>query len=179
MRSGQNSVSARGRIPIKLLIASVTFALATAGAQTLPSELPVNCGHDMPLKSCRFAQASVQRALETLRPRLHEWRFVVVPDSAWPRTCTAFHLKPCVPAFSNLTMRATYLTAGLAVLIPAGRVDEDLNHLTPLTGEARLEHVLAHELGHILCGTANQDVAEDAGRRLRASPGTFACSSTR
>jgi hypothetical protein len=161
---------------------AVLIAIFACPAQTAPSpvlavqpDLLVTRGDGFTPAGCQFAQASMAQALKTLRPPLRDWRFVVVPDARWPEACKAFRLKPCVPAFSNFAIRATYLTSRLAVLIDHGRVDEDLIRYSKLTGEARLESVLAHELGHILCGTADQEIADDAGRRWRASRRMTAC----
>jgi hypothetical protein len=67
-------------------------------------------------------------------------------------------------------MRARYLNRRLAVLIDdGGKVDAEMTRYTSLTGEDRLKWVLAHELGHLLCHTADQEVAEKVGLSLRAS----------
>ena len=149
------------------------WALAGLGQAQTP-ELSVMCSQGLTGDGCRNAQTSVRVVLEVLRPALRSWRFIVVPDTRWADTCKAFRLKPCVPAFSNLKIRATYLNSRLAVLID-GTFDEEMAHYTRLTGENRLEWVLAHEFGHILCGTADQNVAEDAGLRLRGSGGPAGC----
>jgi hypothetical protein len=74
-----------------------------------------------------------------------------------------------VPAFSHFTLRATYPNSRLAVLMDGQSFDEELARFTPLSGILRLEWVLGHELGHILCGTTDHDIAEDAGNRTRRS----------
>jgi hypothetical protein len=138
-------------------------------------DFQVTCSLGLSDSGCRDAQRTVQSALADLRPSVRDWRFIVVPDERWEATCKGFGLKPCVPAFSNLTMRATYLNARLAVLIDRGKPDEELAAYTRLTGKDRLEWALAHELGHILCGTANQDVAETAALSLRAGRNPGGC----
>jgi hypothetical protein len=56
---------------------------------------------------------------------------------------------------AKITMRATYLNRRLAALGDNGRVYEDLLRYIQLTGEDRLKWVLVHELGHLLCDTAD------------------------
>jgi hypothetical protein len=145
---------------------SIHQGLAT---RLLGSNVLVICSKGLAGDGCRYARVAVRRVIDALQPSVQDWRIILVPDEHWASTCSGFRLKPCAPAFSNLTKRATYLNSRLAVLGDDGRVDEDLLRYTRLTGEDRLKWVLAHEFGHLLCETADQEVAEKAGLSLRAS----------
>jgi hypothetical protein len=143
-------------------------------SQDAPAPLNLNgilvqCSNESRPRECHNSQVAMRLALEAIRPALRDWRFVVVPDNRWAQTCATFRLERCVLAFSHLGIRATYLNSRLANLVEGPHWDEELARFTPLTGMPRLEWVLGHELGHILCGTAAEDIAEDAGNRMRRS----------
>jgi hypothetical protein len=145
-------------------------------AQTSGADVLVICSKGLAGNGCRDAQAAVRRVVDALHPSVQGWRIILVPDERWESACRGFRLKPCPPAFSNLTMRATYLNRRLAVLIDQdGKVDEELARYTTLTGEDRLKWVIAHELGHLLCETADQDVADKVGYSLRVSRHPVGC----
>lgn len=136
---------------------AVFVGICLGQAETSRYDIPVICSKGLAGDSCRDAQAAVRRVIEDLFPSLRDWRIVIVPDEQWATECKRFRLKPRVPVFSNLTMRATYLTRRLAVLGEEAGVDEDLLLYTRLTGEDRLKWALAHELGHVLGGATDQD----------------------
>jgi hypothetical protein len=167
-----------------LLIASLAI---TAGAQSAPAAGPADyvspangyvppeatsgafvvCAAGVSRGDCDLNRGRVQRALRELRLEAgfggEPWRYVLMDESGWQQTLRQFSVGRNVPAFSALPIRTTYLN--LALLSTDGRVDEALQPY----GERRaiLEHVLAHEAGHILCRTPNERIAENAAGRLR------------
>jgi len=88
----------------------------------------------------------------------------VIPNSLWEETADSFHIKASTPAFSSLGIRTTYLESNL--LLADGRVDENLQRYTNLTGINKLTWVMAHEYGHILCQTGDERKASAAAGRL-------------
>jgi Zn-dependent peptidase ImmA (M78 family) len=69
-----------------------------------------------------------------------------------------------VPAFSNLSMASTYISAEL--IFSDRDTDMKFLALTRLTGIERLQWVLAHEYGHIICQTHEERKANHAGDYL-------------
>jgi len=125
------------------------------------------CADGLSSGECRYAQAGIKLSLKRLKPELSDWRFVVIDSRRWSSTCKKFKLDPCVPAFSDIDQHATYLISTL--LVNNTRLDEDLQRYSNLTGQDRLDWVISHELGHILCATASERVAENASGKLRYS----------
>jgi len=154
------------------LLLTVLFcrAQSTCTPLELKPGLLIVCAKGFTTGDCRNRQAAVKLALEAIHPPLQDWRFLIVPDHHWRHACVAFGRQRWVPAFTNLESHATYLNSRLAVLFEPPGFDEELARFSPFTGVQRLEWVLGHELGHILCGTPDQEIAEDVGNRLRLSP---------
>lgn len=153
------------------LVVFVYLAVTGLAAQSRVAVVAGNnlaiCADGLSPGECRYAQAGIKLSLERLKPELSDWRFVVIDSRRWSSTCKRFKLKPCVPAFSDIDQHATYLISTL--LVNNSRLNEDLQRYSNLTGQDRLDWVISHELGHILCATANEQVAENAGGKLRYS----------
>ena len=114
-----------------LVVPGTCRAQAALAPPELKSSVIVTCSNGFTPGECRDHQAAVQRVLETLRPPLRDWRFVIVPDHAWREACRAFQLKRCGPAFSHPVLRATYLNSRVTLLFDAAELDEDLARFTP------------------------------------------------
>ena len=159
----------------RLLLVMFVFAAAiTTQAQQFaaaPDIAPVQvepaiivCGTGFSQGDCQLARGFVQLALSDLKVTIPGWRWVVVPSTQWKQTALSFGLKPTVPAFSNLSVGATYIISDL--VLPSQRLDENLLSYTSRTGARRLRWVLAHESGHIVCRTSVESKAEAAARRI-------------
>jgi hypothetical protein len=131
------------------------------------SRVPVpwlGCGSGFKGDDCQVALGIVAQALHQLNPRLPGWRVVVVPVDQWRKMSAAFVAHNSVPAFSNLSMASTYLSAEL--IFSDRDTDMKFLALTRLTGIERLQWVLAHEYGHIICQTHEERKANHAGDYL-------------
>jgi len=155
------------------LVAVVTVATQAQQFTAAPGSVPVPpetsyivCGTGFAKSECQFATNFVRLTLKDLKVNIPGWRWVVVPASQWKQTALSFGVKPSVPAFSSLSIGVTYVTSDL--MVPTQRVDENLLAYTTRTGVDRLRWVMAHELGHILCNTADDTKAEAAGKRIQA-----------
>lgn len=89
---------------------------------------------------------------------------MIVPGSRWAVAAGRYGIKPTTPAFTDLGIRTTYLDGSLVV--QDGRVNENLQRYTPWNGRTRLIWVIAHEYGHILCETRDEQKASAAAGRL-------------
>jgi hypothetical protein len=124
----------------------------------------LGCGDGFDGGSCQLAVEAVTHALHQLNTRLPGWRVIVVPSKQWQTVSAEFGGNESAPAFSNLLMASTYLNAELVFSEP--HTDARLARLTPLSGVRRLQWVLAHEYGHIVCHTHEEGRAERAGDYL-------------
>ncbi len=152
-----------------LVLVVSTFCVAqrtTLPADLRPPSLQPNivCGSGFSDADCGLATGIVRLALEDLRSAIPEWRWVVVPETHWAAVATSFRIKPTTPAFSSLTIHTTYVEASL--VLPAQRIDENLQSYSRLRGKERLRWVLAHESGHILCQTSDEGIAEAAAKKI-------------
>ena len=131
---------------------------------SLREDPTVVCGVGLARGDCELAKGIVRLALSRLSTSVSGWRFVVVSHSLWDETTDLFHIKRLTPAFSSLGMRTTYVESNL--VFQDGRVDENLQRYTIRTGIDRLTWVMAHEYGHILCQTTDEQRANAAAGRL-------------
>ena len=113
---------------------------------------------------CELAEGIVRLSISSLNTSLPDWRVVIIPASRWATTAATYRIKSTTPAFTDLSIRTTYLAGNL--VFEDGRVDENLQRYTSLNGRARLTWVLAHEYGHILCKTRDEQEASAAAGRL-------------
>ncbi len=143
--------------------------IKAVAAGTEPVEIAIVCSTGLTSGDCEFARDELRLALSSLRASIPDWRFVVVPGSQWIATAEGFRVKVTVPAFSNFAMRTTYVESVL--VFPELRIDENLQRYTRLRGIRRLEWMMAHEYGHILCRTRDEKKAESAAGRLMYGSG--------
>jgi hypothetical protein len=143
------------------------LAVGQTNSISVVEENYVVCGNGISTGDCRFSRQVVELSLKRLRSAVSQWRFVIVRADLWPKLCEDFKARTCAPAFTLLNLRTTYLTSSLT--FNDGRIDEYLQTYTKLTGQERLDWVMSHELGHILCRTANEKDAESTGGKLRFS----------
>jgi hypothetical protein len=159
------------RFFLLVVIACTSSAIGEESASS-PDVSPVRvrqdvfCGTGLRGGGCRLAQGIVQAALHDLRVEIPGWRWVVVPATQWKQTAESFGVKPTVPAFSSFAVSTTYIESNL--IFPDLRTDENLQHYTSRVGSDRLEWVLAHESGHVVCRTSDDRKAESAGKRIKA-----------
>lgn len=131
----------------------------------------VVCSDGFTPSGCRIVSGTFQLALKQLRLAIPGWRWIVVSPEAWPNVATSFGIKPTTPAFSDLGIQSTYVNA--ALLSFGTKIDENLQRFSNRTGIDRLRWVVAHEAGHILCDTRNEEEAQNAGQRLEAGNRTI------
>lgn len=124
----------------------------------------VLCADGLSGSDCQLAQGIVQLSLKTLSASVPDWRVVIIPESRWATSARMYELKSTTPAFTDLSIRTTYIEASL--IFQDGRVDENLQRYTSSKGTARLVWVIAHEYGHILCNTRSEQQATSAAGRL-------------
>jgi hypothetical protein len=159
-----------GTMKSALLGLAVFWAMAASAQSNSSLQIEGNfavCTDGLNPGACKFSLAWVRDSLERLKPKLSGWQFEVIDFMRWRKLCNEMKLRECPPAFSLLGSHTTYLISTLTTV--DSRTDEYLERYTRLKGQARLDWVLAHELGHILCHTANESAAETAGGRLRFS----------
>ena len=124
----------------------------------------VVCGDGLAGEDCQLAEGIVRLSLKALNRSLPEWRVVIIPESRWADAAGRYRIKSTTPAFTDLSIRTTYLQGSL--VIQDGRIDENLQRYTHWDGRARLVWVIAHEYGHILCGTRDEQKANAAAGQL-------------
>ena len=145
---------------LKYTLALILFQ-AIASGQASQS---VVCSNGFTPSDCDFVAGTFQLSLAQLRLIVPGWRWIVVSPTAWPKVAASFGVTPTTPAFSDLGIRSTYVNADL--LRFDTRIDENLQRFSNRSGMDRLRWVVAHEAGHILCGTKNEAKAQTAGQRL-------------
>ena len=124
----------------------------------------VLCADGLGGGDCQLAQGIVRLSLKELNASVPDWRVVIIPESRWAATARMYQIKSTTPAFTDLSIRTTYIEASL--IFQDGRVDENLQRYTSSRGTARLVWVIAHEYGHILCNTRSERQASSAAGRL-------------
>jgi hypothetical protein len=156
------------RILTIFLVPAVSAVCARAQHQQLTSgagnSSPVLCADGLSGRDCQLAQGIVRLSLKLLSRSVPDWRVVIVAERRWAATAELYGIKATIPAFTDLSIRTTYLKASL--VFRDGRVDESLEPYTSSQGSTRLAWVIAHEYGHILCETRNEQKASAAAGRL-------------
>jgi len=149
----------------------LTFTAVCASGQhqfgTMPDtrgQSVVLCADGLSGGDCQLAQGIVRLSLKELSASVPDWRVVIIPESRWTTTARMYRIKSTTPAFTDLGIRTTYIEASL--VFRDGRVDENLQRYTSSNGADRLVWVIAHEYGHILCNTRNEQQATAAAGRL-------------
>lgn len=156
---------------MKVLIALMVFSLVSAVRSTIAEDKiatiksEVLCGDGLDRATCRFDQEMLRASLARLRLAPTSWRWIVVAPDHWHSIASQLHIADSVPAFSSLSLRSTWIHQSFFAM--DDRIDEHLQAYVSLIGPARLDWVVAHELGHILCNTTSERRAESAGGRLR------------
>ncbi|HWR16131.1 MAG TPA: hypothetical protein VN577_14990 [Terriglobales bacterium] len=146
-----------------LLILTTLVCLAGSGHA---QELEIRCGDGFTPTACELAKGSLTVAIQQLSPGLPGWRWVIVPAEKWEAVATSFGISPTTPAFSSLGIQSTYIHCGFVLFDT--RLDEHLQSYSSRTGIDRLRWVVAHELGHIVCGTKDEHEAESAAKKIQA-----------
>ena len=158
---------------------AVLFAACAAQTQTLrvvPAHLD---GTDQTAKGVQFfctqdynRDECLQHALELRRvlmtyplERLGTWSFALVPSYKWNDLVRSVGGSSDSPAFTMFEQRTTVMESSL-FSATATRSAEFL-HVFGVTGEALLELVVNHELGHCVCPDQDERRADDYGRELR------------
>jgi hypothetical protein len=124
----------------------------------------VICADGWAYGDCQLAKGIVRLSIKSLTTSVPDWRIVIIPASRWATTAASYRIKSTTPAFTDLSIRTTYLAGNL--VLEDGRVDENLQRYTSWNGRARLTWVIAHEYGHILCATRDEREASAAAGRL-------------
>jgi len=140
---------------VLVLSLSSTGVWAGETANT-PAGAYIVCGDEVEPGRCRVARRAVTDGLAQLAIDLPGWRWVIASRATW-------HNKR--PAYSLLEARTTYLREDWFAV--DGRVNEELLEYTHFEGRSRLEWVMSHELGHIVCNTHDEHAAEQAAGRIR------------
>jgi hypothetical protein len=164
---------------VALLI--LLFSTGIAEAQTLRvHSVNVQEHHDFP-KTIRFfctqkyprheCARDVTTLLLILRRypvgNLGPWNFALVSSDEWRNLVTSVGLTAGSPAFSVLDNRTTVLEE--ALFSSSGRRRAELIRMFGTVDSSLLEQAVAHELGHVLCGEANEDRAARNGQDLFAA----------
>lgn len=98
---------------------------------------------------------------------LGSWNFALVSSDEWGNLVSSLSgITVSSPAFSILENRTTVLEA--ALFSPSGRRRAELIRMFGTVARPLLEQAVAHELGHVLCGEANEDRAAQNGQDLFA-----------
>jgi hypothetical protein len=153
------------RLRESLLFVACICVVTSTGvfADTSPAPLVI-CGAGVRPTVCRFAEMAVTDAVSRLRVVPEDWRWVIVSKTRWPMIATALKTDSAVPAFSNPTLRTTYLHEDL--FIARKWIDEYFRIPIDRTIAGRLEWIVAHEAGHVLCDTGDEHRADWAARHL-------------
>jgi len=105
---------------------------------------------------------------------LGEWTWVLVRSENWKQILRSRGLDPDSPAFTLLGRRQTYIEESL-VAPERGRSRELFDRWGILT-DRLLEIALTHEMGHGICGDADEDKANRVAVMLRSGKPAW-CSS--
>lgn len=158
---------------------TIALLLPVAHAQVrnaiLRDEPLVVCGSGLSHGDCQLAQGIMRLAISRLSTSVPDWRLVVISEALWNEVADRFHISRTTPAFTSLGIHTTYVESSL--VFHDGRIDENLQRYTTLSGMSKLTWVMAHEYGHILCGTADEYKASAAAGRLIYGRGA-ACDGT-
>lgn len=149
---------------ILAILLLVPVAKAQVKNAILRDELIIACGSGLADRDCKLAQGIMRVSLSRLSTSIQDWRLVIVSQALWNEVADSFHIKRTTPAFTNLGIHTTYVESNL--VFQDGRTDENLQRYTTLSGINKLTWVMAHEYGHILCGTADEHKASAAAGRL-------------
>lgn len=122
------------------------------------------CGSGLGDSDCKLAQGIIRLALSRLSNSIPDWRLVVISQAFWDEAADRFHISRTTPAFTSLGIHTTYIESNL--VFQQGRIDENLQRYTSLSGMSKLTWVMAHEYGHILCRTTDEHKASAAAGRL-------------
>jgi len=129
-----------------------------------PAAIRIACG-GIGSRSCEFDQRRLHECLKRIRVFPEGWNWVIVGRQRWQRVATQFHVRDSVPAFSNFTVRTTYIHEAFFALNTT--LQEILQPYDAAQGTRGLDWAVSHELRHILCHTSDEKRAETAGARLR------------
>jgi hypothetical protein len=96
---------------------------------------------------------------------LGEWTWVLVRSQDWKTLIKVVGLHPDSPAFTCLEKRTTFIEEALVASVPGGRAGELISRWHMGTSEL-LNTAVAHEMGHALCSTLNEDKANHVAEIL-------------
>src|SRR5215469_7449194 len=97
---------------------------------------------------------------------LGEWTWILVKSQDWKGITKALKLNPYSPSFTCLEKKETFVEEALVTKVK-GRGAELVTHWHLGTKEL-LDLAVAHEMGHGLCNSANEDEANHIATQLQA-----------
>jgi len=145
---------------------ALAAAILACPVSSLAAAPFITCTPALRDENCEVGKKMVGDILRQFGIEVQEWRWVLVARDNWPQAAAAMGAQARWPGFTILTTRTTYLED------PSGTIDgralsEKFRHLGHLAGPLRLQWLVAHELGHILCGAHQESDADLVGDRLR------------
>ena len=137
-----------------------------AGSTRTRGDLHFFCTADYDRRQCAKDSEALRKALVRLpTERLGEWTFVIAASAHWEEMLRRLGGHAGTPAFSLLDVRATVMEEALF----SGSLERQMQVRKSFgeTGEGLLNLAITHEMGHAVCGDANERSAEEFGRELR------------
>jgi hypothetical protein len=150
---------------IGLLTVSLGLAVASSQAELSGSPIVV-CGQHVPAENCAAGKDIVTWALQRSGAGVEGWRWVLVAREDWEALASFYKVPARVPGFTNLPTRTTYLEDVIYAL-NVREVSDRFPDMGRLAGSARVEWLVTHELGHVICGVRDERAADVAASRLR------------
>ena len=142
--------------------------IAPAGikSQTGSSDQEFHCHTGYSLSQCQKDILQLKSVLHRYPiEALGHWTWVLVRSQDWKPISRRLRLNPESPAFTALEPRETFLEEALFLHDPERTAE--LIQVWRSSIPKLLELAVTHELGHALCGAANEVVAERFGEDLR------------
>lgn len=127
-----------------------------------------NVGYE--LEECKVQLAMLQTVVEKYPTKaLGEWTWVMVKSKDWEEIMVKFKLNPYSPAFTCLEKKVTFIEEAIVVSVPNRTYELVLKW--HMGSKSLLDFAVAHEMGHAMCATAQEDKANRvAGLLQRSAP---------
>jgi hypothetical protein len=141
----------------------IGIAVCHAAEQASPV---VTCGAHLPQENCAAGKDVVRWVLWRSGGGVERWRWVLVAHDDWEELTRFYGVPSRVPGFTHLDTRTTYLD-DVTYALDGRTAPEKFPDMGRLAGASRVEWLVTHELGHVICGVRDERSADMAANRLR------------
>jgi len=97
--------------------------------------------------------------------RLGDWTWIIVTSGEWGAWLGRLEIDRRSVAFSNMEQRTTVLEE--ALFLPRGTLTDKLAHDLQVRPDQLVPMAVGHELGHVLCRNASEEVANRVAEQLQ------------